>query len=98
MLELEVRRFRESEWHGAGSDSNFDWSCPGVGVTFLAILLIVKSESESHGAGSDSLFDWSCPGVKVSFLRIRLTSMPYVGRGEAGEAARPDVFAYKLNW
>ena len=72
---LEVRRFRESESHGADSFTLFARSCPGVGVSFLPILLIGKLESESHGVGSFSIFGRSCPGVGVSFLRNRLTSL-----------------------
>ena len=73
-LHLGVRRFRESEWHGADSFTLFARSCLGVGVSFMPILLIGKLDSESHGVGSFSLFGRSCPGVGVSFLRNRLTS------------------------
>ena len=34
-ISLEVSRFLESNLNGVGSDSHFDWKCPGIGLPFL---------------------------------------------------------------
>ena len=93
--ELEVRRFRESESHGADSFTLFARSCPGVGVSFLPILLIGKLELESHGVGSFSLFGPSCPRVGVSFVSNYITSTLYT-KTQCLFSSQQEVWSYLM--
>ena len=69
-ISLEVSRFLESNLNGVGSDSHFDWKCPGIGLPFLRNRLTYSLNGIPWSClCSDSYLPRIAPELELRFWR-----------------------------